>query len=102
MAHGLVNKLTAKPGKREQVVQILIESERIFDDNPACQMYLVTESTEDPEVIWVIDLWSNAEEHSEALKAPELKPFVQEAMGLLEGVPEQIAVHPVGGKAPQL
>ena len=48
--------------------------------------------------MWVIDLWASQEAHAEALKAPELGPFVEQAMALLEGMPEQIEVRLVGGK----
>jgi quinol monooxygenase YgiN len=100
MDFGLLNRLTAKPGQRERVVEILLESGKLFDDNPACRLYLVAESADDPDLIWVADLWTSEEEHAEALKAPEMQSFVEECMPLLEGMPEQIGVRPVGGKVP--
>jgi quinol monooxygenase YgiN len=98
MAHSLLNRLTAKTGQRQRVVEILLESGRLFDDNEACLLYLVSESQDDPNLIWVVDLWTNKEAHAEALMAPELRPYVEQAMPLLEGMPEQIEVRPVGGK----
>jgi quinol monooxygenase YgiN len=98
MAHVLLNRLTAKPGQRRRVVEILLESGKLFDDNPACLLYLVSEATDEPDVIWVVDLWTDQEAHAEALQAPELRPFVEQAMPLLEGMPEQIGVRAVGGK----
>jgi quinol monooxygenase YgiN len=98
MAHALINRLTAKPGQRQEVVEFLLESGRLFDDNAGCLLYLVSESEDDPNVIWVVDLWTSEEAHTEALKAPELRPFIERAMPLLEGMPEQIKVHTAGGK----
>jgi quinol monooxygenase YgiN len=98
MAYALLNKLTARPGKRGEVVDILIESGNLFHDNPACVLYLVTEAADDPNLIWVVDLWTSEEAHAEALKAPELRPYVEKAMPLLEGMPEQIEVRAVGGR----
>jgi quinol monooxygenase YgiN len=98
MTHVLLNRLTAKPGQRQRVVEILLESGKLFDDNPACLLYLVSESTDDPNLVWVIDLWTSEQAHAEALKAPELRPFVEQAMPLLEGMPEQLGVRPVGGR----
>lgn len=98
MAFALLNKLTAKPGQRGRVVELLIESGRFFDDNPACLLYLVCESKDDPNLIWVADLWTSEEEHSEALRAPELRPYIEETIPLLQAMPEQIDVQPVGGK----
>ena len=88
MTQVLLNRLTARPGQRQ----------RLFDDNPACVLYLVSESADDPNLVWVIDLWTSQEAHAEALKAPQLRPFVEQAMPLLEGAPEQLEVRPVGGK----
>jgi quinol monooxygenase YgiN len=98
MSHVILNRLTAKPGQRQRVVEILLESGRLFDDNPACLLYLVSQSADDPNLVWVIDFWTSQEAHADALKAPELRPFVEQAMPLLEGMPEQIEVRPVGGK----
>ncbi len=52
----LINKLTAKPGKRDEVIQILIESEEVFHDNDACLLYLVSKDDKNPDLIWVEDL----------------------------------------------
>jgi quinol monooxygenase YgiN len=100
MEFALLNRLTAKPGQRDRVVEILLESGKLFDDNPACIVYLVGESRDDPNLIWVVDLWTSAESHAKALEAPELRPYVTECMPLLEGMPEQIPVQPAGGKVP--
>ena len=98
MAYVLLNKLTAKPGKRDQVVQNLLESGKLFDDNAECVMYLVTEASDSPNDIWVFDLWTSEEAHSQALQAPELQPSIAETVPLLEGMPEQIEVQARGGK----
>lgn len=100
MTHALLNRLTARPGQRDRVIEILLESGKVFDDNPACLLYLVSESIDDPDVIWVTDLWTDEQEHAKALARPELRPYIEEAMSLLTGRPEQIKIRPVGGKGP--
>jgi len=97
MAYSLLNRLTTKPGQRTRVINLLIESGQFFEDNPACLLYLVTESADDPNLIWVIDLWTSEETHADALKAPELRPFIEQAMPMLEGMPEQVELRPVSG-----
>lgn len=91
---------TAKPGKRDRVIEILVESGKLFDDNPACLLYLVNEAVDDPDLIWVADLWTSQEEHVQALAQPELRRFIDEAIPLLDGMPEQVAIRLVGGKGP--
>jgi quinol monooxygenase YgiN len=98
MTYALLNRLTARPGQRGRVVEILLESGRLFEDNARCLLYLVSESTDDPDVVWVADLWTSEEAHAEALKAPELRPYVEQAIPLLDAMPEQIRIRPVGGK----
>lgn len=65
----LINRLTAKPDQRQRVVEILLESGKVFDDNSDCLLYLVTESADDPNLIWVVDLWSSKDAHNQALQA---------------------------------
>ena len=101
MSYALVNKLTAKPGHRDEVVDILLESGRLLDD-PACALYLVTKAVDDPDLIYVVDLWATKEAHEAALQQPELRPFVERAMPLLEGMPEQTELEPAGGGGPLL
>ena len=96
--YGLIGKMTAKPGQRRAVVQRLLESGRVFDDNAACLLYLVTEPVDSPDDIWVIDLWTTQEEHTKALEAPEMQPYIAATMPLLEGTPHQIEVVALGGK----
>lgn len=96
MTYGLLNKLTAKPGKRDEVIGILLESGKLMDD-PACLMYMVSEAVDDPNVIYVTDLWTSKQRHQKALRKPELRPYVEKAMPLLEGMPEQIETKPAGG-----
>jgi quinol monooxygenase YgiN len=96
--YALLNKLTAKPGKRDEVMKILLEASKPFDDNPACMLYLVYKDVKDPNVIWVEDLWTNKDNHTATMTTPEVRSFVSQAIPLLEGMPEQIEIEPVGGK----
>jgi quinol monooxygenase YgiN len=97
----LINRLTAKPGKRAEVVRILLDSGERFGDNPACLLYLVSEDADDADVIWVQDLWTSEQEHAAALAAPELRSYIERALPLLEGMPVQIGLDLAGGKAPR-
>src|ERR1700687_4777944 len=97
----LINKLTTKDGKRDEVVEILLEAGKPFQTNPACLLYLVCKDAEDPNVIWVEDLWTSEDKHTAALAKPEVRSFVAQAVPLLEGMPEEIAAVPVGGEGAQ-
>jgi quinol monooxygenase YgiN len=96
--YALINRLTTKPGKRDEVLRVLLEAGEPFQESAACILYLVYEDVQDPNVIWVEDLWTSKEEHTAALTRPEVRPLVAQALPLLEGMPEQREVAPVGGK----
>ena len=96
MTHALINKLTAKPGERDAVVDLLLQSGELFNDNAACLLYFVTEAVDDPNVIWVVDLWTSKDAHTEALGDPRLRPYIERTMPLLEGMPEQTEVRSRG------
>ena len=98
MSHVLINRMTTKTGQRDRVIEKLIESGQQFDANPACLLFLVAESNDRPDDIWVLDLWTTEEEHAKALQAPELQPFIAETIPLLEGPPQQMEVLARGGK----
>ena len=96
--YALINKLTAKPGRRDEVIKILLESGKPFQDDPACLFSLVYEDAKDPNVIWVEDLWATKRDHAAALARPEMKPFIARAIPLLQGLPEQTEINLIGGK----
>jgi quinol monooxygenase YgiN len=96
MEYALINKLTAKPRKRDRVVEILLESGQLFNGNEACLLYLVSVDANDANVIWVVDLWKSKKAHTEALGDPELGRYVEQATPLLEAMPEQIEIKSKG------
>lgn len=96
--YALINKMTTKPGKREEVIGLLIRSGESFRNNPSCIHYLVYKDAEDLNIIWVEDVWKNKEDHTAALAKPQLKPYIEKTILLLEGMPQQHEVHFAGGK----
>lgn len=96
----LINKMTAKPGKRDEVTGILLEAGKAFADVDACVMSLVTHDADDTEVIWVQDVWTDDAAHERAMAEPLMREFVQSCVPLLAAMPEQHRVVAVGGRMP--
>jgi len=99
MNYVLINKMISKPGKRQEVIDILTESGKAFDNVPACLLYLVSESVDDPNVIWIQDVWTNKADHEALMKSESMQNFIKKAMPLLAGMPEQYEIKPVAGKS---
>lgn len=96
--YALINKLTTKPGRRDEVIQLLLESGKRFQQHPSCIYYLVFKDTNSPNIIWVEDAWTNKEDHTTALAQPEMKPYIAKTIPLLEVMPEQYEIQYAGGK----
>jgi quinol monooxygenase YgiN len=95
----LINKMVTKPGKRDEVTAILLESGAAFEQLDACLMSLVSHDADDFDVIWVQDVWTEESAHEEAMADPHMREYIQRAIPLLAGMPEQHRVSAVGGKA---
>ena len=99
MNYALINKMTTKPGKRDEVVKIMLESGAAFNDNQNCLLYVVSKDKKDDNVLWVQDVWTDAKNHQEAMGDASMQEYVKQAMPLLVGMPEQMEIELVGGKS---
>lgn len=91
--------MTTKAGERQKVIEIMLKAGKPFEDNASCLLYLVSASKDEPDVIWVQDIWTNKDGHETAMQSDEMATFIRQAMPLLEGMPEQFQVEPAGGKS---
>lgn len=83
MTYGYFGTMRVRPGKREEVLAILL---RAADEMQAggCHAYVVGEA-EDPDVICVSELWESKEAHDASLQLPETREAIAQAMPMLTG-----------------
>ncbi|MFC3746200.1 MULTISPECIES: putative quinol monooxygenase [Paenibacillus] len=93
----MFGKMTAHPGKREELTSLLLEASRSLNNMESCELYIINESVDDPDVIWVTELWRDAEAHADSLKNEEVLAVIQRAKPLIAAV-EPVRLRPVGGK----
>jgi quinol monooxygenase YgiN len=95
--YGLIVKLTAAAGKREELIRILKESAA---NMPGCFSYVVAKDSMDENVIWVTEVWDSAASHDASLSLPAVKNAIPQAKALVS-VFDRIAVTtPVWGIGP--
>lgn len=94
---GMYAKFTAKPGQRDELVNILLEAAAGAQSVRECELYIVNVSDTEPDVIWVTEVWSHAEAHAASLEQEDTKAAIRQAMPLIAGV-ESTQIRPVGGK----
>src|SRR5260370_27837564 len=74
--YGLIVKLTAVTGKREELIRILKEA---AVDMPGCYSYVVAKDTGDENVIWVTEVWDSRASHDASLALPAVKYSIPQA-----------------------
>ena len=82
--YGYNGSMKVKPGHRDDVVAILMRGD---DYLPAagCHLYVISVSDDDPDTIWVNEVWESREHHRASLQLPETQAAIAEAMPLLTG-----------------
>jgi quinol monooxygenase YgiN len=92
--YGLVVKLTAVPGKRDEMIAILKESAA---NMPGCLSYVLAKDSSDENLVWVTEVWESAASHDASLSLPSVKNAMPRVKPLLSNF-ERIAVTtPVWG-----
>jgi quinol monooxygenase YgiN len=92
--YGLVVKLTAFPGKRDEMIAILKESAAAM---PGCLSYVLAKDSSDENLAWVTEVWDSAASHDASLSLPSVKNAMPRVKPLLSKF-ERIAVTtPVWG-----
>lgn len=84
MTYANVGTLGALPGKRDQLVEIL--SRRNADlEQAGCLLYEVGVNEEQPDTVFVAELWASADAHRASLALDSVQAAIQEARPLLSG-----------------
>jgi quinol monooxygenase YgiN len=68
-------------------------------DDPGCGLYLVSRQADEPEIIWVTELWRSQDDLDASLERIKGSDQVASALALVESW-EMIELEPVGGKGP--
>ena len=91
---GLIGKMIAAPGKRDELVAILIES---VAKMPGCLSYSVAKDADDANAIWITEAWDSKASHDASLSLPAVAAAIAKARPLIAGFGDRIITTPVGG-----
>jgi quinol monooxygenase YgiN len=96
MRYGYIGSMRTKPGRRDEVVGILL----LGADNLraiGCELYAVCTDPADADVICVTEIWDSAEHHDSSLQLPDVKAAIAAAMPMLTGEFTRQQLTVVGG-----
>ena len=91
-------KFTARPGQRDALVALLLEAAAQVDAAPGCHIYLINTVHEDPNVVWVTELWDSQADAEAQLRQEGARERIQQVIALLACSPDRTILEPVGGK----
>ena len=91
--YGLIGKIVAAKGKREELIGILLEGTRAM---PGCLSYIVARDLKDADGIWVTEVWSDAESHRNSLSLPAVQSAIKKGKPLIASFESQTVIEPVG------
>jgi quinol monooxygenase YgiN len=97
--YGIYTRHTAKPGQRDNLVAILLQSADLLQDNEDC-IHWVVNTADEPDVVWINVVWASKEAHDRSLQPENVRALIGEARQFLseDVMPEQVFMTPVGGK----
>jgi quinol monooxygenase YgiN/mannose-6-phosphate isomerase-like protein (cupin superfamily) len=90
--------VTAKPGQGDALAERMLGVAEGLRAIAGCELYVVNRSTDDPDTIWVTEVWRSQEELDASLQTEEARAAIPEVMALVqEDGFERIEVAPLGG-----
>ena len=92
--YGLIGKMTAVEGKREELIKILLEG---VANMPGCLSYIVSKDTKETDGIWITEVWDSKDSHANSLKLPAVKDAIAKGKPLIKGFDVYHETEPVGG-----
>ena len=90
-------KATAKPGKGGELAEVLLAAAAELDDDPGCTLYLINRQADQPDVVWVTELWRSQADLDASLERIRGSESVGQAMALVDDW-QMIELDLLGGK----
>lgn len=91
-------RLTAAPGKRDELVAKFLESVEIQRANPDCELMLVSTAPDSAEVVYLTEVWSSQDAWERARRSAPIRAWAASMPALVGGPPESIPLDVAGGK----
>jgi quinol monooxygenase YgiN len=95
--YGLQGTLLAKPGQRDALLELLLQSSG-GEPMPGCRLYVVSEVPGEPDAIAVFEVWDDKAAHDASLQLDRVRATIRQARPLIAGMGASVELRPVGGR----
>ncbi len=92
--YGLINRFVAQPGRRDELVALMIGEETAMD---GCRSFVVARDPKDPDAVWITEVWDSEAQWAASMDIPSVKASIEKAMPLIASFGETVVTEPVGG-----
>lgn len=92
--YGIIGKMMAHAEKRDELIAILLAGTR---DMPGCLSYVIAKDANDPDALWVTEVWDSPESHQASLKLASVQAAIGKGRPLIAGFGERYETIPAGG-----
>lgn len=92
--YGLVSKVIALPGQRENLAEVLLEISRLVLHDDGCLSHVVSIVPDDDEAIFITEYWLNHDAHRTVFALPGLFELMNQFQALTADF-KQTELHPL-------
>jgi quinol monooxygenase YgiN len=92
--YGLIGRMLAAPGKREELLAIMLEGN---DAMPGCLSYVIARDPKSENGIWITEVWDTKDSHAASLQLPHVQATIAKAKPIIAGFGEYFETEPLGG-----
>jgi quinol monooxygenase YgiN len=90
-------RMEALPGKGSVLAGKLLAVAEGMRGAPGCELYVVNLSADEPDIVWVTEVWADEAASDRALSGDLGEAGIGEVIELLAGPPELVDLTPLGG-----
>jgi quinol monooxygenase YgiN len=90
-------RMVARPGEGADLADALLHIADNMRRAPGCEMYVVNMSVNEPDIVWITELWSDIMSSDLALGGQLGQEGIEDVVAHLAEPPELIPLLPLGG-----
>src|SRR5947209_7295980 len=95
---GIHGKIRTHAGQRPALLEHLLKAANSMREMEGCYLYVINSVIDDPDTLWIFEVWRSQADHQASLSNDEVKAVIQAARPLIADMFERVEVIPVGGK----
>lgn len=98
MSYGLVGSIIAVDGQGDALAAHLLDAAAALHDVAGCQLYVVSRDQANPDAVWVMEVWDDAQAHRASLDLDAVQQLIARARPIIARMGERFELDPLGGK----